>query len=133
MADLNDLQPYGCTSRECMKKQGEYTIKNTLYYKESDAPKTCPHCGQETMTKLRKICLIKKVERAGRIKASKWAKQYRKAKMYTYFCERSQDEHNAKDYIPVHTTIPACSNCPACLSEYNKMLEFSDSYLRVRD
>lgn len=128
--DLNLLEPYTCVSQTCKKDSTRVDITNTLYYEPSKAPKNCPMCGEETIIPLQRICLVAGGSE-GKFKASEKGQMQWKVKKWTYYCGRSNDEHNKEKTIQ-HTCIPEAATCPECLSQFNKTLVLLDNLLKVR-
>ena len=128
--DLNDYEPYCCESAKCREESTRITLLNTYYYKPSEVPKTCPKCGQETLARLARICLVYGTKK-GKFKASEKAQIQSRVTHWTYYCGRSNDLHN-KHHICQHTLAPSAATCPECISKYNQMLELANNLLRVR-
>lgn len=129
--DLNDFHPYGCVSDICQKEVNRFSIDNTQYYQEGKVPEVCPFCQQETLIKLVRVCLVYG-EKKGKFKASEKGKIQNRVEMWTYFCGRSNDEHN-RNHIVKHTCVPSVANCPECLAKYKQNLELAGSLLRVKE
>lgn len=131
--NLNDFIP--CVCENCRKQSDsrKIDIANTMYFKEDNIPEVCPICSAEnTVRPLVRICLVKAMNDGGVFKASDMAKRQNPGvKKWTYYCERSCDEHS-KQNLPTHTVLPECCNCPECLVKYNEALELANQFLKVR-
>lgn len=132
--DLNDLEPYYCQSCRSERSSLKIDLTNTLYYKPNEVPSACPVCGHDSIVKLERICLVKADNEVGVFRASEKAREqnHGRVKRWSYWCERSCDEHS-KTNIPKHTVVPEASNCPACIAAYNSALELAGNLFRVKE
>lgn len=128
--DLNDYEPFICDSVQCRDESPQRSLLNTYYYKLSEVPKTCPKCGQETLSRLARICLVWGSKK-GRFKASARGQFQWRVTGWTYYCGRSNDLHSRHN-ICQHTALPSAATCPECIAKYNETLELANNLLRVR-
>lgn len=128
--DLNDYEPFACQSAKCRGERIRHELDDIYYYKLSDAPKICPKCGDESIQRLARVCLVYGAK-SGKFEASERGKQQWHVTHWTYYCGRSNDEHD-KHNICQHTASPVAATCPECLAKWSQTLELVDNLLRAR-